>query len=231
MSRVHGEPKDDEVAVADIAANVTTVQERIAGAARRAGCDPASITLVAAAKTTSSEQVRAVIEAGVVDIGENRAQELLAKAPVLADGPVPPRWHFIGSLQRNKVKALSSWVSLWQSVDREPLGAEIARHAPGAHVLVEVNLDGEPTKAGCAPDDTAHLVDAFAAHGLVVDGLMAVPPAANEPRPWFALLAELGARVGVRDLSMGMTQDFEVAIEEGATIVRVGRALFGARPA
>ncbi len=220
----------DEVGAADIAANVTVVQGRIVDAARRAGRDPAAITLVAAAKTMSSEQVRAVIDAGVLDIGENRAQELLAKAPALADNPVALRWHFIGSLQRNKVKSLSPWVTLWQSVDREPLGAEIARHAPGAHVLVEVNLDGEPTKAGCAPGDAARLVDALAGHGLVVDGLMAVPPAVSEPRPWFAILADLAARVGVRELSMGMTQDFEVAIEEGATIVRVGRALFGERP-
>ncbi|MSO79184.1 MAG: YggS family pyridoxal phosphate-dependent enzyme [Acidimicrobiia bacterium] len=216
--------------VADVAANVAAVQDRIAEAARRAGRDPASITLVAAAKTTSSEQVRVVLEAGLVDIGENRAQELLAKAPALADGPVSPRWHFIGRLQRNKVKALAPWVTLWQSVDREPLGAEIARHAPGAHVLVEVNLDGEPTKAGCVPNDTARLVDGLAGQGLVVEGLMAVPPAAGDPRPWFASLAELAGRVGVTELSMGMTQDFEVAIEEGATIVRVGRALFGPRP-
>ncbi len=219
-----------EVTATDIAANVAAVQERIADAARRSGRDPSAITLVAAAKTTASEQVRAVITAGVVDIGENRAQELLAKAPELVHGPISPRWHFIGSLQRNKVKALAPWVTLWQSVDREPLGAEIARHAPGAHVLVEVNLDGEATKAGCAPGEAPALVDVLRGLGLVVDGLMAVPPAGGDPRPWFATLAALAARIGVRELSMGMTQDFEVAIEEGATIVRVGRALFGARP-
>lgn len=215
---------------ADLAANVGVVRERIADAARRAGRDPGTITLVAAAKTTSSEQVRAVVDAGVLDIGGNRAQELLAKAPALAEEAVPPRWHFIGSLQRNKVKSLSPWVALWQSVDREPLGVEIARHAPAARVLVEVNLDGEATKAGCTPDDVTRLVDALTGHGLSVDGLMAVPPAASEPRRWFALLADLAARAGVRELSMGMTEDFEIAIEEGATIVRVGRALFGARP-
>jgi hypothetical protein len=116
-------------------------------------------------------------------------------------------------------------------VDREPLGAVIARHAPGARVLVEVNLGGEPSKAGCASADVAALVDALRDLGLAVDGLMAVPPADSEPRRWFAALAELAARVGVEDLSMGMSEDFEVAIEEGATIVRVGRALFAPRRA
>lgn len=219
-----------EVDAAEITANVSAVRARITEAARRVGRDPATVTLVAAAKTVSVELVATAIAAGVADIGENRAQELLAKAPALAAGPAPPRWHFIGTLQRNKVRSLSPWVALWQSVDREPLGAEIARHAPGAHVLVEVNLDGEPTKAGCAPGEVARLIDTLDGLGLVVEGLMAVPPAAAEPRPWFATLAELATRVGVRELSMGMTHDFEVAVEEGATIVRVGRALFGPRP-
>lgn len=219
-----------EVGAAEITANVSAVRARITDAARRVGRDPATVTLVAAAKTVSVELVATAIAAGVTDIGENRAQELLAKAPALAAGPAPPRWHFIGTLQRNKVRSLSPWVALWQSVDRQPLGAEIARHAPGAHVLVEVNLDGEPTKAGCAPGEVARLIDTLDGLGLVVEGLMAVPPAAAEPRPWFATLAELATRVGVRELSMGMTHDFEVAVEEGATIVRVGRALFGPRP-
>lgn len=219
-----------EVDAAEITANVSAVRARITEAARRVGRDPATVTLVAAAKTVSVELVATAIAVGVADIGENRAQELLAKAPALAAGPAPPRWHFIGTLQRNKVRSLSPWVALWQSVDRQPLGAEIARHAPGAHVLVEVNLDGEPTKAGCAPGEVARLIDTLDGLGLVVEGLMAVPPAAAEPRPWFATLAELATRVGVRELSMGMTHDFEVAVEEGATIVRVGRALFGPRP-
>ena len=216
-------------AAADLAVNVSNVRARIDAAARRAGRDPRDITLVAATKTVPVDVVAAALAAGVVDLGENRAQELLAKAPVLAGSSPPPRWHFIGSLQRNKVRNLAPWVSLWQSVDREPLGAEIARHAPDAHVLVEVNLDREPTKAGCAPDEVPALVDTLVGLGLAVEGLMAVPPATSEARPWFQALAELGARVGVRDLSMGMTHDFEVAIEEGATIVRVGRALFGPR--
>jgi hypothetical protein len=215
----------------DIAANVSSVSARIAAATRRSGRPVEAVTLVAAAKTMPVEAIAAILAAGVPDVGENRAQELLAKAPVLAEGPNRPHWHFIGALQRNKVRALAPWVQRWHSVDREPLGAVIARHAPGARVLVEVNLGGEPSKAGCASADVAALVDALRDLGLAVDGLMAVPPADSEPRRWFAALAELAARVGVEDLSMGMSEDFEVAIEEGATIVRVGRALFAPRRA
>ena len=162
------------------------------------------------------------------DVGENRAQELLAKAPTVAS--LAPRWHFLGPVQRNKVKALAAWVTCWQSVDRPSLGETLARHAPGAHVLVEVNLGGEPQKPGCAPDETAALVDALRALGLDVAGLMAVPPHGDDPRLWFARLRDLAAAAGVAELSMGMTDDYEIAVEEGATLVRVGRALFGERP-
>jgi pyridoxal phosphate enzyme (YggS family) len=213
-----------------VADNVASVRARIADAAGRAGRDPGEVTLVAAAKTVPVEALAAVLAAGVRDLGENRAQELLVKAPALAEAPVPPRWHFIGALQRNKVRALAPWIELWQSVDREALGIAIARHAPGDHVLVEVNLGDEATKAGCARDDVARLVDVLRELGLAVDGLMTVPPVGSSPRRWFASLADLAARVGLRDLSMGMSHDFEVAVEEGATIVRVGRALFGPRP-
>jgi PLP dependent protein len=170
-----------------------------------------------------------VVAAGVLDVGENRAQELLAKAPTLATATPSPRWHFLGSLQRNKVKTLSAWVTLWQSVDRSVVGEAIARHAPGARVLVEVNLALEPQKGGCAPDATPALVDALRAQGLAVEGLMAVPPHDEDARPWFARLRELGEGVEVTTLSMGMSGDYEVAIEEGATMVRVGQALFGPR--
>jgi pyridoxal phosphate enzyme (YggS family) len=170
--------------------------------------------------------VRAVVEAGVVDIGENRAQELLEKAP-LVDGA---RWHFVGTLQRNKVRSLAPWVACWQSVDRDALGVEIARRAPGARVLVEVNLAEEPQKSGCAPGEAPALVDTLRGHGLQVDGLMTVPPAEGDPRPWFAALRDLTSRLELRELSMGMSGDFDVAVEEGATMVRVGRALFGDRP-
>lgn len=209
-----------------IADAVARVRERIASAARRAGRDPSDVTLIAATKTVDAARVRAAVAAGVTDVGENRAQELLDKAPVV-DGA---RWHFIGTLQRNKVRALAPWVSCWQSVDREGLAVEIARRAPGAHVLVEINVAGETQKSGCTPEAAPGLVERFDALGLHVDGLMTIPPAGDDPRPWFAALRELGARIGVPELSMGMTDDFEVAIEEGATMVRVGRALFGDRP-
>jgi pyridoxal phosphate enzyme (YggS family) len=221
--------RDDDDAAA-IAANVRDVQARIAAAARRAGREPGDVRLVAATKTVPAVRLRAVLAAGVADLGENRAQELLAKAPDLAGVPVPPRWHFLGALQRNKVRALAPWIVCWQSVDRPELGPVLGRHAPGATVLIEVNLAGEPQKSGCAPEAAAGLRDTLTGHGLVVAGLMAVPPARDDPRPWFAALRELGERLGVPELSMGMTDDYETAVEEGATTVRVGRALFGARP-
>jgi pyridoxal phosphate enzyme (YggS family) len=213
--------------VTDVAAAVAAVRARIAAAASRAGRDPASVTLVAATKTVPAERIAAAVAAGVHDVGENRAQELLAKAPALADAA--PRWHFVGPLQRNKVKALAAWVTCWQTVDRGALGAAIARRAPGARVLVEVNLGREPQKAGCAPEATGALVDELRALDLAVDGLMAVPPLGADPRPFFVQLRELAARAALPELSMGMTDDFEVAVEEGATLVRVGRALFGER--
>jgi pyridoxal phosphate enzyme (YggS family) len=216
--------------VSDIAGNVAAVRARITAAAQRAGRDPGEVTLVAAAKTVRVEHVAAVIAAGVPDIGENRAQELLSKASALADATPAPRWHFIGGLQRNKVRQLAPWVTRWHSVDRETLGVEIARRAPRARVLVEVNIGAEASKVGCAPRDAAALVHALDRLGLVVDGLMTVPPVGEDPRAHFAALATLGARLALPELSMGMTDDFEIAIEEGATIVRVGRALFGARP-
>ena len=212
----------------DVAAAVAAVRARIAAAAARAGRDPGSVTLVAATKTVPADRIAAALVAGVRDVGENRAQELLAKAPALTGAS--PRWHFLGPLQRNKVKALARWVTCWQTIDRVAVGAAVARHAPGARVLVEVNLGDEPQKAGCAPDDTGALVDALRALGLAVDGLMAVPPLGADPRPFFVRLRGLASLCSLSALSMGMTDDFEVAVEEGATLVRVGRALFGERP-
>lgn len=213
-----------------VAAAVGDVRARIAEAARRAGRDPATVTVVAATKTVPVDQIAAVVAAGVPDVGENRAQELLAKAPAIAAISPPPRWHFLGPLQRNKVRRLAPIVACWQSIDRLPVGEAVATHAPGARVFVEVNLGAEPQKAGCQPDETAPLVDALRDRGLLVDGLMAVPPASDDPRPWFARLRDLAGAVQVAELSMGMSDDFEAAVEEGATVVRVGRALFGQRP-
>jgi len=212
--------------VNDVERAVAEVRARIAAAAGRAGRNPAEVTLIGAAKTVDAVRVRDAVSAGVVDVGENRAQELLEKAPLVPGA----RWHFIGHLQRNKVRALAPWVTVWHSVDRDAAGTEIARRAPGARVLVEVNLAREPQKGGCEPDAVAGLVDRLRDAGLRVEGLMTVPPLGGDPRPWFAALRDLAGEVGVPELSMGMTDDFEAAVEEGATMVRVGRALFGERP-
>jgi hypothetical protein len=207
-----------------VAARVAEVRDRIGAASARADRDPATVTLVAATKTVDLGRVQQAVDAGVVDVGENRAQELLAKTAVLG-----ARWHFLGQLQRNKVRQLAPWVACWQSVDRAELGTEIAKRAPGARVLVEVNVGEEPQKGGCAPAAVPALVDALRADGLDVAGLMTVPPHADDPRRWFARLREQAVALGLRELSMGMSDDFELAVEEGATMVRVGRALFGPR--
>jgi PLP dependent protein len=216
--------------MSDLAAALDEVRERIGAAARRAGRDPAGVTLVAASKTVPAERVAEAVGLGVTDVGENRAQELVAKADALADLTEPSVfWHFLGRLQRNKVRGLASRVAWWQSVDREALGSTIARHAPGARVLVEVNLAGEPQKGGCAPADASRLVDVLRGVGLRVEGLMTIPPQDDDPRRRFAALRDLGGELGLRHLSMGMSDDYEAAVEEGATMVRIGRALFGSR--
>jgi PLP dependent protein len=216
--------------VSELAAALDEVRERIAAAAGRAGRDPADVTLVAASKTVPAPVVAEVVALGVTDVGENRAQELVAKSDALvgvAERPV--RWHFLGRLQRNKVRSLASRVAWWQSVDREALGSTISRHAPEARVLLEVNIAGEPQKGGCAPSEAGPLTDALRGLGLRVEGLMTIPPQDDDPRRWFAALRHLGADLELRHLSMGMTDDYEIAVEEGATMVRVGRALFGPR--
>lgn len=215
----------------EIRERVAEVQGRIAAAAQAAGRDPASITLVGASKEQSVERCGAALHAGLTDLGENRAQELLAKAPTLArDETVPtPVWHFIGQLQRNKVRSIAPWVSWWHSVDRVSLATEIARHQPGARVLLEVSVAGESQKGGIAPAELDALLEACADLGLRAEGLMTVPPLGRDPAPVFAALREMAHARGLLTLSMGMTSDYEVAIREGATIVRVGRAIFGAR--
>jgi pyridoxal phosphate enzyme (YggS family) len=210
-----------------VAARVAAVRDRIDGAARAAGRSPDAVRLVAATKTQTVDAVRAVVAAGVTDLGENRAQELVTKAPELADAD--PNWHFIGRLQRNKINQLAPWVRWWESVDRTELVDALATRVPGARVLVEVNVAAEAQKGGCTVADTPGLVDRARASGLEPVGLMTVAPAAGDPRPVFATLRELGERLGVAELSMGMSSDFEAAIGEGATIVRVGTALFGPR--
>jgi pyridoxal phosphate enzyme (YggS family) len=212
----------------DVATRLTEVRERIAAAARRAGRPAGDVALVAVSKEQPVAAIRAALARGQRAFGENRAQELLAKAGPLASAAVD--WHFVGRLQRNKVRALAPHVVLWHSLDRAELGADVARFAPGARVLVQVDLADEPQKGGCEPGAAGALVEQLRAHALDVAGLMTVPPASGDPRPYFATLRELAHGLDLHELSMGMTNDFEVAVEEGATIVRVGSAVFGARP-
>jgi len=210
-----------------VAAGMAAVRDRIAAA----GGDPERVRVVAVTKGFGPEAPRAALEAGIVHLGENYAQELVAKADVLGDDPAPV-WHFIGGLQSNKVRLLAAYVSLWETIDRASLGAEVAKRDPGAAVLAQVNISGEGAKSGCAEEDTADLVATLRDQGLEVRGLMGVAAAGDldRARSQFGRLAELASALDLADLSMGMSADLEAAVAEGATIVRVGTALFGARP-
>ena len=215
--------------VSEVVDRLAEVRERLGGAARRSGRPGDSVTLVAVTKGVAPERIEEALCAGVGVLGESRAQELLAKVPALA--PYGPEWHFVGRLQRNKVPGLAPHVALWHSVDRPEAGEVIARRQPNGRVLVEVNTSAEPQKGGCDPAATPALVDSLWAQGLAVEGLMTVPAHGRDPRAAFASLRELARRLDLAELSMGMSDDFEVAVEEGATMVRLGRALFGPRPA
>jgi len=214
--------------VSTVAARLDDVRGRLAAAARRAGRQEASVRLVAVSKGIGTGLIREALDAGVSDLGESRAQELLAKVGELT--AETPRWHFIGRIQRNKVASIAPVVAVWHSVDRVEVGRAIAQRAPGARVLVEVNVSADPAKGGCRPVDAPALVESLATAGLDVGGLMTIPALGADPRPAFTALRELAGRLGLAELSMGMSDDFEVAVEEGATLVRVGRAIFGPRP-
>jgi PLP dependent protein len=223
-----------------VADRLGEVRERIATAARSAGRAPDAVTLVVVTKEVDADAVRAAIAAGESDFGENRAQELAAKAEIIAaevgarEGVSTAarglRWHFIGRLQRNKVRSVARHVALWQSVDRAELATEIGHRSPGAAVLVQVNVTGEAQKGGCPPESADALVETCRAHGCRVEGLMTVPVAQGDPRPVFARLRRMTDDLGLAVCSMGMSSDYEIAISEGATMVRVGSAIFGPRP-
>jgi len=202
---------------------VAALRDRIG----RAGGDPERVTIVAVTKGHGPEVCRAAVGAGLTRLGENRAQELLAKSAEVADA----EWHFVGRLQTNKVRALAPVVALWESVDRRPVIDELARRAPGARILVQVNISGEDAKGGCPPERTAGLVHAARDAGLEVRGLMGIGPIGppEAARPGFRLLTALADELGLAERSMGMTADLEVAIEEGSTMIRVGTGLFGPR--
>lgn len=215
-----------------ITERVIEVQARVDSSTLASGRTLGSVKLIAATKTVPVANILTAIKAGITDLGENRAQELTAKAPAVA-AHSEVHWHFIGSLQRNKVKVLAPWVTLWHSIDRIELGETIARVAPKARVLIEVNVAAEPNKSGCRVTEVPSLVDALREQGLAVAGLMAIPPPrSNESDPirHFAALRILAESLDLTELSMGMTDDYELAISEGATMVRVGRGLFGDRP-
>jgi pyridoxal phosphate enzyme (YggS family) len=209
------------------------VREDIARAAARVGRDPARVTLVAVTKTADAAALAAAYAEGHRDFGENRAQEMAEKS---RQAPGDVRWHFIGRLQGNKVRRVRPITHLLHSLDRPELidywvkGSE--RPPP---VLVQVNVGREPQKAGVLPEEAGDLVAAAIGRGLDVRGLMTIAPRVDRPedaRPFFRELAGIGERLRerwpvVRELSMGMTEDYEVAVEEGATILRVGRAIFG----
>ncbi len=219
----------------NIRANLERVRERIARAAERAGRHPDEVLLIGVSKTVDIDRIREALEAGIPALGANRVQE--AKAKVAALGrPVP--WHLIGHLQTNKVKDALALFDVIHSLDRPALAEELDRRAAAAgrtiDTFVEINLGGESAKSGLAPDALPEFLDAVARCSRVrVRGLMAIPPAGapDDGRPWFRTLRKLADAHRLTGLSMGMSADFEVAIEEGATVVRVGTAIFGARAA
>jgi pyridoxal phosphate enzyme (YggS family) len=208
-----------------VRANLAEVRERIAAAAGRAGRDASEIEIVAAVKYVPVEQLGVLAEAGVTIAGENRAQDLEAK--VAAHGDAFDAWDFIGHVQSRKVRSIVPLVRRIHSVCTDSVLAQLGKHAtPQLRVLVEVNIAGEDGKDGVAPGE----LDAFLERcPVAVSGLMTMPPFAEQPsdsRRWFAALRELAAERGLRELSMGTTQDYEIAVEEGATIVRIGTKLW-----
>jgi hypothetical protein len=224
----------------DIAENLNSIRQRIAAACARAGRDESSVNLLAVSKTHPPETIRAAVDCGQLLFGENKIQEAKAKIPLC---PGKARWQFIGHLQSNKVRDAVELFEMIQGVDSLAIAREISKRAEQAAktmpILIEVNVAGEGSKFGYAPEKLlAELTELNALPRIEVHGLMAIPPYAQLPekaRPYFQKLRELKERAEsvlgapLPQLSMGMSGDFEVAIEEGATIVRIGTALFGER--
>ncbi len=223
----------------EIARNLETVRGRLRRAATAAGRPAETVRLVAVSKTMPPEDIQAAVAAGQLDFGENYAQELRDKRQALA--AATPRWHFIGPLQSNKVKYVAGHVALVHSIDDGDLLDDFERRLTAPQeCLVQVNVAREPQKRGVLPEQLPELLDRFAGRHLRCVGLMVIPPLADDPeasRPHFAALVRLRdkesararANVEMRELSMGMSHDVEVAIAEGATLVRVGTAIFGER--
>ena len=224
-----------------IAENLQAVRERVAAACQRAGRSPDDVVIVAVSKTFPPALVAEACRAGLTDIGENRVQEAAAKIPQVEALGSQPRWHLVGHLQTNKVKTALGLFDIIHSVDSLRLAEAISRQAETMSrqqdrpvpILLEVNVGGEASKFGFTPAEAGPAVEQMARlPGLSVQGLMTVAPLSDDPeevRPVFRELRRLRDALGLRRLSMGMTDDFEVAIEEGATMVRIGRAIFGPR--
>ena len=217
-----------------IAEQLARVQERIDGACLRAGRSPDEVTLVGVSKGVPAEAVAQAHAAGLQDFGENRVQEAAEKIEALAALGVRPRWHLVGHLQTNKAKTATDLFAIIHSVDSVRLAQALSRRAREAvPILLQVNVVQEAGKFGFAPEEVAPAMSALATlPNLDVRGLMTIAPLTEQPetvRPVFRRLRELRDALGLRELSMGMTDDFEVAVEEGATMVRVGRAVFGPR--
>ncbi|MGH0031378.1 MAG: YggS family pyridoxal phosphate-dependent enzyme [Myxococcota bacterium] len=235
--------------MSDVGERIAALRRRIDAAAARAGRRPEDVTLVGVSKRQPAAAIARAVLAGLEDVGESYVQEALDKLPrveeaLRAEGRNAPRWHFIGRLQRNKARRVAERFDVVHTLDRTALGDALDRHAAAADrqlaVLLQIDLDGEPQKGGVVPDDAAALLAASADWpALDVVGLMAIPAASEDPertRGAFARLRALRDALreapggeGLRELSMGMSADFEVAIEEGATIIRVGTAAFGPR--
>ncbi|MGH9307220.1 MAG: YggS family pyridoxal phosphate enzyme [Acidimicrobiales bacterium] len=192
------------------------------------GREPGDITVVGVTKGFGPELVETALRAGLADLGENYAPELLLKAR--SGGSI--RWHFLGAIQRNKVRTLCPVVSVWHSVTRLEEGAEIARHAPGARVFIQANFTGLAQRRGVAPTEVARLVEGLSAYELDIAGLMTMPAGTRGPpaREVFARAADLARGLGLRGLSMGMSTDVQDAVVEGSTVIRIGQGLFGPRP-
>ncbi len=218
--------------VTTVAERLALVRERVARAAERAGRSPAEVTIVAVSKSFPAAAIAEAAAAGIAHIGENRVQEAAAKIPSLRHLPVT--WHLVGHLQTNKAKTAIDLFDIIHSVDSLRLAEVLSHRAERAlPVLLEVNVVGEPGKFGFSPQQALQAAEAIARlPRLEVRGLMTVAPLVSDPeevRPVFRDLRRLRDALGLAELSMGMTDDFEVAIEEGATLVRIGRAIFGER--
>ncbi len=217
-----------------IATTLAMVQAEIAAAARAAGRDPVAVTLVAVSKTHPAVTVRQALAAGQRVFGENRVQEAESKFPELREAFPDLVLHLIGPLQRNKVRKAVRLFDVIESIDRADLAQAVAQAAEAEGrrpaVFIQVNTGEEPQKAGVMPEETDALVEVCRAAGLDLRGLMCIPPVDEEPSLHFALLREIARRNGLKGLSMGMSGDFPVAVQFGATHVRVGIAIFGYRP-